>query len=162
MEYWPHPNTMTLVQTATAVIVAVLTLVLIVLNIIYVRANWRVMRLMETDLRFRTRPIPSFTLENPTEAHGWYGFKVLVSASNAPMRLLELVLKFHHADVHVPGQEHHHAEKMQVQNRVSPCRGQVLISGQILPRSACRRMVGGTGLFRFCWRRQIPGSLRLR
>lgn len=81
-------------QALSGLTIAVLTIVLIFLNVIYVRANWKTMRLMEADVRFRLKPIPHIGLQFLSRPGRNYEFYLTVRAEHAPMRLVG-------ADVHV-------------------------------------------------------------
>jgi hypothetical protein len=73
---------------ALGYITAALTLVLILITAIYATANWRTVRLMEADLRFRTQPIPTAQLEVAvTQPSQRLLFFLSVWTSSAPLRI---------------------------------------------------------------------------
>jgi hypothetical protein len=96
-----HPG---LLQALSSLVVAVMTLVLILLTSVYARANWKTMRLMEADIRFRTEPIPRVDLEasdvpasagsssKGNRAPGEKTLKLRFTTSNAPMVLKDVRL----------------------------------------------------------------------
>jgi hypothetical protein len=55
-------------QAISGLAVALLTLVLIIVTGVYATANWRTMRLVEADVRFRVRPVPRLGL---AAANAW-------------------------------------------------------------------------------------------
>lgn len=68
---------------------ALLTFILIVVTAFYARANWRVMRLMEADLRFKIEPVPSINIDPITDGHMHVrGINVRIKVLNAPLRLI--------------------------------------------------------------------------
>src|ERR1700730_5606040 len=113
---WINQN-QSFLQTISSALVALLTLVLIVITIIYVRANWRVMKIMETDLRYRTKPLPSLVVETKAADIG-YPYRLTITAMNAPLRFLELKLVFFHEDLHSSGKQFGHEERFPLYNRV--------------------------------------------
>ena len=73
---------------ALGYVTAALTLVLILITAIYATANWRTVRLMEADLRFRTQPIPTAQLEVAvTQPSQRLLFHLSVWTSSAPLRI---------------------------------------------------------------------------
>jgi hypothetical protein len=85
------------IQALAAIAISVLTLVLIVLNIIYVRANWKAMRLMEADVRFRLKPIPHLGMAAVNSFAGpscKRMYLVHIRAEHAPLRLVALSARF--------------------------------------------------------------------
>lgn len=75
----------------SSVVIAFLTVVLIVITAIYVRANWKMMRLMEADVRLRTLPIIKFNLTLDNDHHTVsYALKPL----NVPITLLYITIEF--------------------------------------------------------------------
>jgi hypothetical protein len=92
--HWVYVNR-EMLQALSGVIIAVLTIILIVLNTIYVTANWKTMRLMEADVRFRLRPIPQFSLNFEGTPKGYvYTLRIFVRVEHAPMRLVSILLEF--------------------------------------------------------------------
>jgi len=78
-------------QVVSGLIIAFLTIVLIVLNVLYTRANWRIMRMMDADMRFKTQPIPSADITVGTIGMtARLLFIVKISTANAPLRLEEI------------------------------------------------------------------------
>jgi len=80
-----HPDEL---QALSSIALPLLTFVLIILTGIYARANWRTMRLVEADIRFRTQPIPSADIT--VAGMGMRTdllFIVVISTANAPLRL---------------------------------------------------------------------------
>src|ERR1700722_10530389 len=71
---------------ALGYITAVFTLVLIVITAIYATANWRTVRLMEADLRFRTQPIPTVQL-NVVKVYDHLQLEVTIETASAPLRI---------------------------------------------------------------------------
>jgi hypothetical protein len=111
-----HPG---LLQALSSLVVAGMTLVLIFLTSVYARANWKTMRLMEADIRFRTEPIPRVDLEiadavsssgiGPTSNRvpGEKNLKLIFTTANAPMVLKDVRLSVSfqsgaHKDFHLP------------------------------------------------------------
>ena len=92
---WIYDNR-DLLQAISSVLIAALTLILIVLTGVYVRANWRTMRLMEADLKYRSTPLPSVVegLRSHT-SDGWVSWAFTITVSNAPMLFegLRLIVK---------------------------------------------------------------------
>jgi hypothetical protein len=109
---------------------SLLTFVLIVLTALYSRANWKTMRLMETDLRFRTKPIPVFDVTMGVDKDGWMHFAVKVSTTNAPLRFVSLLIKFPQEDGN-----HTHQVHAQVQNRVLRIGPEYQLVGEFFPSS---------------------------
>lgn len=72
-------------STVLAAITAALTFVLILVTGFYAWANYRVMRIMQADVRARTEPIPRVNINC-----GSLVTSVHVRAEHAPMRLIEL------------------------------------------------------------------------
>lgn len=114
MLHWieTHP---VLVQALSSVVVAGLTLVLIALSCVYARANWKTMRLMEADIRFRTEPIPKVSLEiadhktenGDPQASVGKTVRLIFTTANAPMVIKDLRLSISfqsgaHKDFHLP------------------------------------------------------------
>src|ERR1700691_4041078 len=98
--HWVY-NNREFLQAISGVAIGLLTLVLIALNIVYVRSNWKTMRLMEADLRFRTKPLPGLTVVlrniearrvNSIEVRRVCQWTVRITATNAPMRMLQLLM----------------------------------------------------------------------
>lgn len=113
MLHWveTHP---VLIQALSSLVVAGMTLVLIALTCVYARANWKTMRLMEADIRFRTEPIPKVALRfmnaaSPMETSlsPQKTVKVCLTTSNAPLVIKDLRLSVSfksgaHNDFHLP------------------------------------------------------------
>jgi hypothetical protein len=100
------------IQALTNVVIAVLTVVLIFLTAVYSHANRRTMKIMEADLRFRTKPIPKIVLaRSADEAARSFQWKLTVTVTNAPLLFRELKLFFHQKN-------HRHMEYLQVQRRI--------------------------------------------
>lgn len=76
-------------QAIAGIAVSVLTLVLIVLTGIYVRANWRTMRLLEADIRHRTQPLPRMVLriDQYGAARELAQLVIIITTENAPLCL---------------------------------------------------------------------------
>jgi hypothetical protein len=103
MLHWieSHPG---LLQALSSLVVAGMTLVLILLTSVYARANWKTMRLMEADIRFRTEPIPHVELkavDAPASAMkssfgnrspGEKILKLIFTTANAPLVLKDVRL----------------------------------------------------------------------
>ncbi len=107
-----------LVTLLSALVIAALTVLLLILNAIYVHANWRMMRVVETDLRFRTKPIPNLTLVQTVDRDVGYRYDLDVKTDNAPLRFISLELSFRLNEVDNPDHKHVHKDFLQVQNRV--------------------------------------------
>src|ERR1700689_4261550 len=103
-----------ILQALSGLMAACMTLVLILLTCVYARANWKTMRLMEADFRFRTEPIPKITLRlahtaSPMETSlaQHKTVKVCITTSNAPLVIKDLLLSVSfksgaHKDFHLP------------------------------------------------------------
>jgi hypothetical protein len=90
--HWIYVNREFL-QSLGSLTTALLTICLIILNGIYVRANWKTMRLMEADVRFRLKPIPHLGLEFIHPPKGdVHEFYLTLRAEHAPMCLIALDL----------------------------------------------------------------------
>ncbi len=114
MLHWieTHP---VLIQALSSLVVVGMTLVLIALTCVYARANWKTMRLMEADIRFRTEPIPKVSLEvmdvKPLGGHaqssGGKTVRLIFTTANAPLVIKDLRLSVSfqsgaHRDFHLP------------------------------------------------------------
>jgi hypothetical protein len=87
------------VQAFSAVVITFLTIVLIILNVVYTRANWRIMRMMDADIRFKTQPIPAADVSVATMGmRTELLFIVIISTANAPLRLEEVSVFLTFAD----------------------------------------------------------------
>ena len=81
-------------QALSGLAITFLTIILICLNAIYVRANWKTMRLLDADLRFRTRPVPSVDATLATVGMTTnMVFMGTIKTSNAPMRVDEITIE---------------------------------------------------------------------
>jgi hypothetical protein len=83
-------------QAISGLAIVFLTVVLIVLNFFYTRANWKTMRLVDADVRFKLKPIPHFGLDflhDPTKGTK-REFIITLRAEHAPMRLTGVDLFF--------------------------------------------------------------------
>jgi len=91
-----NPNTL---QVLSTVSVAFLTLILIIVNVIYTRANWRIMQLMATDLRLRSQPIPKID-HSVASAGATPNLVILIDlrTENAPMKIISLVTELEFSD----------------------------------------------------------------
>lgn len=106
-----HPAVL---QALSSLIIAFMTVVLIAVTCVYARANWKTMRLMEADIRFRTEPIPRVTLRPApsdsamqTSMGKEMSLKVCITTSNAPLVIKECLLSVSfqsgaHKDFHSP------------------------------------------------------------
>lgn len=106
-----HPA---LLQALSSLIVACMTLVLIAVTSVYARANWKTMRLMEADIRFRTEPIPKVALRLAAAASAMETslgreklVKVCITTANAPLVIKDVRLSVSfksgaHRDFHSP------------------------------------------------------------
>jgi hypothetical protein len=93
--HWIY-NNRELLQAISGLAIVGLTFVLIVLNTVYVRANWKTMRLMEADVRFRLKPIPHVGVA-PSSAWDHPGDQVwtlTVRCDHAPMVLMATSIRF--------------------------------------------------------------------
>jgi hypothetical protein len=111
--HWIESN-LPILQALSGLMAACMTLVLIALTCVYARANWKTMRLMEADIRFRTEPIPKITLRLAHKASAMETslaqqktVKVCITTSNAPLVIkdLQLSVSFRsgaHKDFHLP------------------------------------------------------------
>jgi hypothetical protein len=83
-------------QAISALVIAFLTLILIVMTGFYATANWRTMRLMNADVRFRLKPIPHVGLNasSPWKETG-QDWILTVRCEHAPMVLLGIEIAFH-------------------------------------------------------------------
>lgn len=83
-------------QAISGLAIAVLTMVLIIVTAIYARANWLTMRLMEADVRFRTKPIPrlGLTAVKPWSSTGPQPWQVTLRTEHAPLCLIALSVQF--------------------------------------------------------------------
>jgi hypothetical protein len=100
------------VQAVSSMVTTMLTFFLILITIIYVRANVRSTKAIETDLKFRTKPLPALTLNRVDSVSGFLKYKVEVTTEHAPLRFRSIVLKFRQKDGHV------HENHLQVANFV--------------------------------------------
>jgi len=101
-------------QALSGLTAALMTLVLIALTCVYARANWKTMRLMEADIRFRTEPIPKVSLRLVNKASPMETslaqhktVNVCVTTSNAPLVIKHLTMSVSfrsgvHKDYHLP------------------------------------------------------------
>jgi hypothetical protein len=109
--HWIY-NNREFLQAISGIVIGLLTVILIILNTIYVRANWKTMRLMEADLRFRTKPLPSVVVTmDVNEATGICLWSLKLTATSAPMRVLQLTVSFKQ-------KEHVHREHIRIENMV--------------------------------------------
>jgi len=86
-----------LLSALTNVILAALTALLVLINIFYVRASWKMMRLMESDVKIRTYPRPRVSVKlSKQNANGELNYLITVRTANAPMRLtfLQIGIKY--------------------------------------------------------------------
>jgi len=109
---WMSQNAALLISIVSAVLTAVIAL----FTIAYTRANWRSMRAMEADFRYRSKPLPRLKLTTTLKDNGWFKFVVDVTTAQAPLRFFSLNLWFVHEGG--SGHRHRHQETMQVQNSV--------------------------------------------
>lgn len=77
-------------QALSSLTIACLTVVLIILTALYARANWRVMRLMEADLRFRTLPILRLGIESHLLAGQQHNWNIEIGNRGAPCCILAI------------------------------------------------------------------------
>jgi len=106
-----HPAAL---QALSSLVIAFMTVVLIAVTCVYARANWKTMRLMEADIRFRTEPIPKVTLRMArstaamqTSVGQEQSLRICITTSNAPLVLKECLLSVSfksgaHKDFHSP------------------------------------------------------------
>ncbi len=92
--HWVY-NNREFLQAISGIAIGLLTVLLIILNGIYVRANWTTMRLMQADVRFRTQPIPAMRMTIGTAGMSNTLIAMLyLSTSNAPLRLAFIRLEY--------------------------------------------------------------------
>lgn len=91
---WLNQNA-SAVQAIVAIVIAVLTGILIWVTYRYTKAQHRVSLTMERDLLFRSQPLLNAHLEDTRQGHDkklWYGKVQIMNDSNAPCRLVEVIL----------------------------------------------------------------------
>ena len=83
------------IQALSGLAIAIFTLVLLLVTGVYVRANWKIMNLMEADLRYRTKPIPDVKVETSAlGSHDWFHYTITIRTTNAPLRFDSLECGF--------------------------------------------------------------------
>jgi len=87
-------------QAISGVAISFLTLILIIMTGFYATANWRTMRLMDADVRFRLRPIPQVGIATalPWNNPGRQTWILTVRCEHAPMVLIGVSIYFAFAD----------------------------------------------------------------
>jgi hypothetical protein len=87
-------------QAISGLAISFLTLILIIMTGFYATANWRTMRLMNADVRFRLKPIPhvgiAFAL--PWNNPGGQIWILTIRCDHAPMVLIGVSIHFAFAD----------------------------------------------------------------
>ena|SRR5215472_17837952 len=124
--HWVYANR-DFLQALSGLAIVALTLVLLLLNIIYVRANWKTMQLMENDLRFRIKPMPKFEM-SICQKDAFLEYQLSISTFNAPLRFQTLWLRFPQRD-----RRHTHKVFVQVQNRVLRLEETYAFKGEFAP-----------------------------
>jgi hypothetical protein len=84
------------VQAFSAIGTILLTFALIVITGFYAWANWKTMRLMEADVRFRLKPVPHLGIKGMGTflAAGTQEYTVHIRSVHAPLRLVALSAVF--------------------------------------------------------------------
>ena len=83
-------------QAISGLAIAVLTLVLIIVTAVYAKANWHTMRIVEADVRFRTKPTPRLGLSaaNAWNQPGGQLWIMTVRTEHAPLSLIGVSIRF--------------------------------------------------------------------
>ncbi|HTQ96381.1 MAG TPA: hypothetical protein VMH89_06225 [Candidatus Acidoferrum sp.] len=86
------------IQAVIGIVTALLTLALVIVTFIYAWVTYRTFRTIESDLLFRSRPIPSFHIHVSETPRGNNAksvfFEVKIEALHAPMLLREVAVTF--------------------------------------------------------------------
>jgi hypothetical protein len=83
-------------QAISGLAISFLTLILIIVTGFYATANWRTMRLMDADVRFKLKPIPHLGLApaeqwNDPQGQTWI---LTIRCQHAPMVLIGVSIRF--------------------------------------------------------------------
>ncbi len=87
-------------QAISGLAISFLTLILIIMTGFYATANWRTMRLMNADVRFKLKPIPHVGIATalPWNNPGGQAWILTVRSDHAPMVLIAASINFGFAD----------------------------------------------------------------
>jgi len=96
----------------SSVILAVLTAILLILNYIYVRSSWKMMKTMEADVRFRITPVLNVSVTLSVAKPEIVGFTIIIEPTNAPVRLMGGKLKLFSSST-----EHFEAAEYELKNQ---------------------------------------------
>jgi hypothetical protein len=88
------------VQALSSIVTSIVTVFLFAITSVYVRATLRSTKAIETDLKFRTKPLPNVALTILDEKGCEYRFKIEVTTLNAPLRFRSLILTFREENEH--------------------------------------------------------------